>query len=195
MEIKNRTQAELISDPICLSIINLMEEDTVTKKYLADNLDEDFSLISKYIDRMYKNDLIKKIEEKDEIKYRKAAQSYTLGDWTNNFNGNAYDHWALGLLHHIESNITDLLKILPDDKKSKDFLEELGYADKTFRLGKVYLTKEEVKEFNQLLSDFLNKHQKRPSGELGDKRPYEFSVLLNPDLPYIKNQVEDKKEE
>ena len=160
MEIKNKRQAELISDPICLSIINLMEEDKVTKKYLADNLDEKYSLINKYIDRLYENNIIKMYKENGETKYQKAAESYTLGDWTNNYNGNAYNHWALGLLHHIESNLTDLLKILPKNKDEKDLLEELGYADKTFRLGKIYLTKKEVKEFNEILTNFVNKHQK-----------------------------------
>ena len=193
MEIKTQEQAELISDPICLSIINLMEEDNVSKKYLANHLDEDFSLISKYIDRMYENDMIIKKEKNGEIKYQKSAKNYTLGDWTNHYNGNAYNHWALGLLHHIESNLTDLLKILPKDEKENDFLEELGYADKTFRLGKFYLNKEEVKEFNNMLSNFIKKHQKRPKGNLGDKRPYEFSILLNPDIPYLKKKIKEKK--
>ena len=189
MEITNKEQAELISDPICLSIINLMEDDKVTKKYLANHLDEGYTIISKYIDRMYENNIIKKIENDDEVKYQKRAESYTLGDWTNNYNGSAYNHWALGLLHHIESNLTDLLKIIPKNKDENDFLEELGYADKTFRLGKFYLSKDEVKEFNDMLTDFIKKHQKRPEGDLGDKRPYEFSILLNPDIPYLKKKI------
>lgn len=192
MEIKTKEQAELISDPICLSIINLMEEDKVTKKYLAENLAEDYTLISKYIDQMCENDLIEKIEENNTVKFKKVAESYTLGDWTDNFNGNAYNHWALGLLHHIESNLTDLLKILPSGKNSKNFLEKLGYDDKTFRLGKIYLTTEEVNEFNEILTDFILKHQKRPSGEMGDKRPYDFSILLNPDIPYLKKKIKEK---
>lgn len=191
MEIKNEQQTELISDPICLSILNLMEDDKVTKKYLSENLGEDYSIISKYIDRLCENNIIEKYKENGKTNYQKAAESYTLGDWTNNYNGNAYNHWALGLLHHIESNLTDLLKILP--KNEKDLLDELGYADKTFRLGKLYLTKDEVKEFNDLLSDFVKKHQKRPKENLGKKRPYEFSILLNPDIPYVKKKINEKK--
>ena len=193
MEIKDQKQAELISDPICLSIINLMEEDKVTKKYISDNLEEEYSLISKYIDRLYENNIIKKFNDDGEIKYQKSAESYTLGDWTDNFNGNAYNHWALGLLHHIESNLTDLLKILPKNTNEKDLLEELGYANKTFRLGKLYLSKEEVKEFNEILTNFVKKHQKRPEGDFGEKRPYEFSILLNPDIPYLKKKINKKK--
>lgn len=193
MEIKDQRQAELISDPICLSIINLMEEDKVTKKYISDNLEEEYSLISKYIDRLYENNIIKKFNDDGEIKYQKSAESYTLGDWTDNFNGNAYNHWALGLLHHIESNLTDLLKILPKNTNEKDLLEELGYANKTFRLGKLYLSKEEVKEFNEMLTNFVKKHQKRPEGDFGEKRPYEFSILLNPDIPYLKKKINKKK--
>lgn len=193
MEIKDQKQAELISDPICLSIINLMEEDKVTKKYISDNLEEEYSLISKYIDRLSENNIIKKFNDDGEIKYQKSAESYTLGDWTDNFNGNAYNHWALGLLHHIESNLTDLLKILPKNTNEKDLLEELGYANKTFRLGKLYLSKEEVKEFNEMLTNFVKKHQKRPEGDFGEKRPYEFSILLNPDIPYLKKKINKKK--
>lgn len=193
MEIKNESQAELISDPMCLSIINVMEEDKVTKNYISNNLDEGYKIISKYIDRLFENNIIDKFEEDGEIKYQKKAENYTLGDWTNNYNGKAYNHWALGLLHHIESNLTDLLKILPKNKKEKDLLEELGYADKTFRLGKLYLSKQEVKEFNNVLTDFVKKHQKRPKNDLGEKRPYEFSILLNPDIPYVKKKINEKK--
>ncbi|MFW5891593.1 MAG: hypothetical protein ACOCQ2_00895 [Halanaerobiales bacterium] len=190
MKIKSREQLELITDPISLSILNLMEDQAITKRETAKQLDEDLSLINKYIDRLQNNKLIKKIEEDNKTKYKKNAETYELGSWNKNFDGNPYNHWILGLIHHLESNITDILKLLPEDEDSEEFFNSLGYEDTSLRLNKLFLDREEAQELHDMLTNFIKKHNKRPDNNSSDKKPYELAVIFNPDLPYLKKKLD-----
>ena len=188
MKIETRKQAELISDPICLTIINYIEEEAYTKENIAKNIEEDYTLISQYIDELYKNNILNVIQKDGKKKFHKSAISYKMGSWDNNFDGNIYNHWVLGLIHHLESNLTDLLKILSDRDKDK-FLKDLGYYDNVFNISKVYLDQDEVEELQELINDFIKKHKKTDE-KSDEKRPYEMALILNPDLPFIKKQID-----
>lgn len=188
MKIKTSRQAELISDPICLSIINFIEEDAYTIKEIASNLEEDYTIIKKYMKDLSDNELFIKLDEDGETKYKKSAKSYKMGSWDNNFDGHIYNHWVLGLIHHLESNLTDLLKIL-SKKDKKAFFEDLGYHDNVFNLSKVYLNPEEVQELQEIINNFVQEHKDKPE-ELEDKRPHEMALILNPDLTFIKNNTD-----
>lgn len=190
--IRGEEQLGLITDPFVLSIINLIEKDSATIEWVAKEMDEKISLVADYMDRMHRAGLLTLVEEEGETRYQKVAASFQME--TDAPRGkDIHHHWVFGLLHHLESNLLDLLKVTADFEDYHQELDKLGYGKTMTMLTKVYLTKEEFMEFRDYIVNFFKKYEDKPEGELGDKRPYEIVLDASPELSCLRKLIKDKK--
>jgi hypothetical protein len=191
LTLNNKEQMDIMTDPFALEIISVMtRDDVVTKQSVAEELGEDLTLISEYIDSMVENNFVIIIDEAeyDDKAYRMAAKSiHSSSDLV--FSKDMKDIWISGFINHLENSIVDFFDYMIDVEGDKrEHLEEKGfYKDILTDFSPVYLSPEEVDEvhefFKKYLSEKINKKRK-------DDDQYKPYYLFNFLFPNIKKKKE-----
>jgi len=195
-QIKNQEQADLLTDPIGLTILVAMEEgEWVTAKKLAREIDEKPSMVMDYLLRMSEADMVESRQEED-MMFRKRAQYYSLGQVFSSIPENVDNHWVFGLIQHLSSDFRDLLGLLQGYDNIGDALEDNEYYGReSLFLGiqKLYLTEEDLKDFRQEINDTIKKYRDT-SRKTSETREFEAAFFVKPYLPSIYRIVTDKKD-
>lgn len=194
LSLKTKEQIDLITDPVCLSILNLMEDCVpLTKEQLAQRMGEKVELVSRYVDEMAQHGILTVDRQAEgQPLYQKAATEYNMDKSLKNFNPDIAANWVLGLLNHVENNTVEMLKISESEDREA-LLHEMGYESWTFSNSTIYLTREEVRELKQFLGKFLAEHASSPKADGDERRAYELTVVLHPEVQSLRKALKEPK--
>ncbi len=151
LAISDSETIELLCDPFTIDIINTLEMNPLTKAEIAENLNENQELISKYVDKMEKGNLLKKTDNG----FKLTAKSFTADGSLNLSSVRNAKNNISGFINHLENNLRDQIEKLAD-LKDKDPKQAKTYSDQQ-RIGysPLYLSDTEITELNQLIEDFI----------------------------------------
>ncbi len=196
-QIKNQEQADLLTDPIGLTILVAMEENQwVTAESLAREIDEDQAMVMDYLLRMTEADMVES-HQQEKMTFRKRAQYYSLGQVFSSIPDNIDNHWVFGLIQHLSSDFRDLLGLLKNYDNIGEALEDNEYfGRKSLFLGiqKLYLSEEDLENFRQEINDTIKKYRET-SRKNSETREFEAAFFVKPYLPAIYKIISDKREQ
>ncbi|MEC9488828.1 MAG: hypothetical protein UMV23_05045, partial [Halanaerobium sp.] len=193
--LKKQEQVELITDPLSLSIVNLIADKPVTKEWVASQLDERYDMISNYIDEMVKYEILVEQDNDEGVKtYIRAARNFEIGKMTS-FSRDIYNHWVLGMVNHIENNMLDMVRLIGMNDPEK-FFTDLDTVPPSFSNSILRLTEEEVKELRDFYSSFVERHHRYQSEkeDSEDKKLYEINLIMHPHIPDLRGLLKKKEE-
>lgn len=182
-----KSQVDLMTDPLCLAIINLIGKKPVTKEWIAEQLDEKQNFINKCLVELVEQDLLILVEEDGAEKYGRRAKTLEVDKSLVN---EANEYWASGILNHIENEVAEILQLSKGDNR-EELLNELGYKNFHISTSNLMLTQEEFDEFQEVLDSFTKRHQDEE--ETDELKKYGLAVVLYPNVPRLKSAIREKK--
>ena len=183
-----REQMDLITDPMSLSIINTL--DSMSKQEVAEQLEEDLKMVSRYIDELEKHGILEKVDEDEEpARYQRVAKTINTKqaviDEPNHY-------WVSGMLNHMENDVIDYQKVIEQFDDREEAVNNLGYGDLTISNSTMSMTREEYEEFLEMIRGFNDKLEETKDDE--DKRKYSFNMILHPAVVELKKAIKNKKD-
>jgi len=187
-QIKNQEQADLLTDPIGLTILVAMEKgEWISAEKIAQEIDEDKNMVLDYLLRMSEAEMVISKKTDQNILFNKKAQYYSLGQIFNDIPQNVDNHWVFGLIQHLSSDFKDLLELLKDYDDIDKALEDNQYfGKKSLFLGiqKIYLDQEDLENFREEINAVISKYRDK-SRQNEDTREFETALFTKPYLPAI----------
>lgn len=190
MTITTLEQLELLVDPACLAIINFVFETPVTKKQIAEELEEELDFISDAVDRLVSHGLFERValEDSDVPGYRRTACRFdALGMMGS---AKVPDPSVLSaFINYIENNILDYYRLLAGAEDSRKALADMGYAPPWFSELQYLLTEEEARDCRRHFLEYMKKYDGRRDGDAAGCRPYEIGLIIYPYIPEFRRRL------
>ncbi|MGM0411025.1 MAG: hypothetical protein ACQEQF_09725 [Bacillota bacterium] len=174
MKITDREIMELLSDPISMDIIGVLESHTYTLEEIVDKLNEKKSLIEDYIKNMIRAGLLIKTDEG----YKTSADTFEFTDLLPSTNKRNAD-WVRGFINHMENGLIDNLDYLHENDVDK---KEKLYENLKIKYTGVYLNDEEAKELNEMISNFIDEKDNSKRKGNTEYQKYSFYQFTFPEM-------------
>mgnify|MGYP006292120023 CR=1 FL=1 len=182
--LNKKEQMDILTDPFALEIISAMDPDHIeTKEWIAEEVNEKLSLVSKYVDRMVENGFMVIDDEKsnDNRTYYKMAARSIQSSKDLIFSNEMKEFWISGFINYLENSMVDFFNYMSKVEKDKrEHLKDKGYHDDILSdFSTIYLSKEEVEEIHNFLKQYiLEKADKKREKNEEFKPYYSFSFLF-----------------
>ncbi len=192
-------QTNLMTDPFGLTVLSTLKTDEyLSVEEIAKQSGEDVKLIDEYIKLFCDEKMIKTKKEDGIEKYSKISDYYSFSsELLSMIPDQIQDHIIFGLLHAIQGDYYDLLKLAQKYDNLDKALAEAGYpeAKKSLDLlmGKIYIKKEDIKDIEDLIKKLITKYDKVPEGEdPDDYLAFDLNFFIKPSIAkFIENINEE----
>jgi len=188
-------QTNLLTDPFGLTVLSTLKtEEYLTVEEISKLSGEEPKLIDEYIKLFLDEKMIKVKEEKGIAKYCKMSDYYSFSpELLSIIPDQIQDHIIFGLLHAIQGDYYDLLKLAQKHDNLDKALEEAGYPESKKSLdllmGRIYIKEEDIEDIEELVNKLMNKYKKIPEGENPDDYlAFDLNFFMKPSIAkFIEN--------
>ncbi len=191
-------QTNLLTDPFGLTVLSTLEADKyITAEEIAEQSGEELELIEEYLNLFIKEDMIQTKRENDIKKYSKKAEYYSFSpELLSMIPDQIQDHIIFGLLHSLQGDYYDLLKLAKEHDNLDQALEKAGYPEPKKSLdlvmGRIYIKEDDIEELEAHIQELFDNYSKIPEGE--DEKDYLAFDLNFFMKPYIASFMKKMKE-
>lgn len=151
LAISDSKTIELLCDPFTIDIINTLEMKPLSKTEIAEELNENKDLISKYVDKMKKGNLLKETGNG----FKLTAKSFTADGSLNLSSVRNAKNNISGFINHLENNLRDQIEKIADLKEKAPEKAKAYTDQQKISYSPLYLSNSEIKELNQLIENFI----------------------------------------
>lgn len=192
-------QTNLLTDPFGLTILSTLEADCyLTCQEIKEKTGEDLKLIEEYIDLFLKEDMIFAKKENDKMIYAKKADYYSFSpELLSMIPEQIQDHIIFGLLHSIQGDYYDLLKLAKNYKNLDKALETAGYPESKKSLdlimSRIYIKEDQIDELEEQIKEIFKKYEKIPEdGKEDDYLTFDLNFFMKPTISNFIKKMKDK---
>jgi len=191
-------QTNLLTDPFGLTVLSTLEADKyITAEEIAEQSGEELELIEEYLNLFIKEDMIQSKKENDIKKYSKKAEYYSFSpELLSMIPDQIQDHIIFGLLHALQGDYYDLLKLAKEHDNLDQALEKAGYPEPKKSLdlvmGRIYIKEDDIEELEAHIQELFDKYSNIPEGEEEeDYLAFDLNFFMK---PYIASFMKKMKE-
>ncbi|HMA58762.1 MAG TPA: hypothetical protein VKN64_00625 [Halanaerobiales bacterium] len=191
-------QTNLLTDPFGLTVLSTLEADKyITAEEIAEQSGEELELIEEYLNLFIKEDMIQSKKENDKKKYSKKAEYYSFSpELLSMIPDQIQDHIIFGLLHALQGDYYDLLKLAKEHDNLDQALEKAGYPEPKKSLdlvmGRIYIKEDDIEELEAHIQELFDKYSNIPEGEEEeDYLAFDLNFFMK---PYIASFMKKMKE-
>lgn len=193
-------QTNLLTDPFGLTVLSTLEADEfISAEEISEQADEEIELIEEYLKLFLEQNMIKK-EVKDNItRYAKKAEYYSFStELLSMIPDQIQDHIIFGLLHAIQGDYYDLLKLAKEYDDLEAALKKAGYPEPKksldLTMGRISIKKEDMEELQSSIKDIFNKYDKIPEDENEDDYlTFDLNFFLKPTISAFMDNIKKDK--
>lgn len=191
-------QTNLLTDPFGLTVLSTLEADKyITAEEIAEQAGEELELIEEYLNLFIKEDMIQVQKENDIKKYSKKAEYYSFSpELLSMIPDQIQDHIIFGLLHAIQGDYYDLLKLAKEYDNLEQALQKAGYPEPKKSLdlvmSRIYIKEEDLEELDEYIKEIFNKYSEIPAGEdEEDYLAFDLNFFMKPYIASFMKKMRD----
>ena len=191
-------QTNLLTDPFGLTVLSTLEADKyITAKEIAEQSGEELELIEEYLKLFLKEDMIQIKKDDDTEKFSKKAEYYSFSpELLSMIPDQIQDHIIFGLLHAIQGDYYDLLKLAKEHDNLDQALKKAGYPEPKKSLdlimGRIYIKEEDIVHMEDHIQELFDKYSEIPEGEdPKDYLAFDLNFFMKPYLASFMEKIKD----
>jgi len=191
-------QTNLLTDPFGLTVLSTLEADKyITAEEIAEQSGEELELIEEYLNLFIKEDMIQSKKENDIKKYSKKAEYYSFSpELLSMIPDQIQDHIIFGLLHALQGDYYDLLKLAKEHDNLDQALEKAGYPEPKKSLdlvmGRIYIKEDDIEELEAHIQELFDKYSNIPEGEEEeDYLAFDLNFFMKPYIASFMKKMRD----
>lgn len=196
---KTIEQTNLLTDPFGLTVLSTLGvEEFLSVEEIADENKEEKGLIKEYLEMFLNEEMIREKEENGVKKYAKKSEYYSFSpELLSNIPEQIQDHIIFGLLHALQGDYYDLLKLAKEHKDLEKALKKAGYPEPKKSLdlimGRISIKKEDLEELEEAINSIFRKYKKVPNDEKEeDYLTFDLNFFMKPTLSSFMKKIKDE---
>lgn len=193
-------QTNLLTDPFGLTVLSTLEADKyITAKEISEQSGEELELIEEYLKLFLKEDMIQSKRKDDIVTYSKKAEYYSFSpELLSMIPDQIQDHIIFGLLHAIQGDYYDLLKLAKEHDNLDQALKKAGYPEPKISLdlvmGRIYIKEEDINDMEDHIQELFEKYSEIPEGEdPNDYLAFDLNFFMKPYIASFMKKIKDGK--
>lgn len=193
-------QTNLLTDPFGLTVLSTLEADKyMTAVDISEKSGEELDLIEEYLKLFLEEDMIKSKEVNNNKKYAKKSEYYSFSpELLSMIPEKIQDHLIFGLLHAIQGDYYDLLKLSKEYNDLESALEKAGYPEPKKSLdlimGRIFIKEEDVEEMEEEINNIFKKYKEIPEDEdEEDYLSFDLNFLMKPTMSDFLKNIQNNK--
>lgn len=191
-------QTNLLTDPFGLTVLSILEEDKyMAAKDISEKSGEELELIEEYLELFLEEDMIERKTVDDKEIYAKKAEYYSFSpEVLSMIPDKIHDHFIFGLLHAIQGDYYDLLKLSKEYNDLESALEKAGYPEPKKSLdlimGRIFIKEENINDMAEEINNIFKKYKEIPDGEdEEDYLSFDLNFLMKPTMSNFLKNIQD----
>jgi len=191
-------QTNLLTDPFGLTVLSLLEVDEyMSAEDISEKSGEELDLIEEYLELFLEEDMIERKIVDDKEKYTKKAEYYSFSpEVLSMIPDKIHDHFIFGLLHAIQGDYYDLLKLSKEYNDLESALEKAGYPEPKKSLdlimGRIFIKEENINDMAEEINNIFKKYKEIPDGEdEEDYLSFDLNFLMKPTMSNFLKNIQD----
>ena len=185
---QSKEQTDLLTDPFGLTV--LAELDPVEFKsatVISKDTKENKKLIKEYLEKMEEHKMVETKNGDEEKLYRKKADYYSFSsELLSKLPDNIQDHWIFGLLHALEGDYYDFLKLASKYEDIDKALEVAKYPSAKYSLSlimnRIYIEKENIEKLEKEINEIFEKYSTPPKNT-DEYLCFDLNFMMKPNIP------------
>ena len=191
-------QTNLLTDPFGLTVLSLLEVDEyMSAEDISEKSGEELELIEEYLELFLEEDMIERKIVNDKENYAKKAEYYSFSpEVLSMIPDKIHDHFIFGLLHAIQGDYYDLLKLSKEYNDLESALEKAGYPEPKKSLdlimGRIFIKEENINDMAEEINNIFKKYKEIPDGEdEEDYLSFDLNFLMKPTMSNFLKNIQD----
>ena len=192
-------QTNLLTDPFGLTVLSTLEADKyISAEEIAEESGEELNLIKEYLQLFINEEMIKSKEEDGKLKYAKMSEYYSFSpELLSMIPEQIQDHIIFGLLHALQGDYYDLLKLAKEHDNLDQALEKAGYPEPKKSLdlvmGRIYIKEEDMDEMESNIKKVFKKYSEIPEDEdEEDYLAFDLNFFMKPYIASFMKKIQDE---
>src|SRR6056297_1193677 len=191
-------QTNLLTDPFGLTVLSaLSHKEYLPAEVVAKKSGEELKLIKEYLKFFEQEDMILCREEEGTKKYAKKAEYYSFSpELLSIIPEQIQDYIIFGLLHAMQGDYYDLIKLAKKHEDLDSALKKAGYPEpeKSLNLlmGKIHIKEEDMDEMTDYIRELFDKYDSVPEGENEEEYiTFDLNFFLKPTIGKFKENIDE----
>ncbi|MFO7814599.1 MAG: hypothetical protein R6V14_02475 [Halanaerobiales bacterium] len=193
-------QTNLLTDPFGLTVLSILEVDEyMTAKDISEKSGEELNLIEEYLKLFLEENMIESKELNNNKKYAKKAEYYSFSpELLSMIPEKIHDHLIFGLIHAIQGDYYDLLKLSKEYNDLESALDKAGYPKPKksldLMMGRIYIKEENMKEMSEEINNIFKRYKEVPEDEdEEDYLSFDLNFLMKPTMAHFLKNIQNNQ--
>ncbi|MFW6312196.1 MAG: hypothetical protein ACOC1K_08200 [Nanoarchaeota archaeon] len=193
-------QTNLLTDPFGLTVLSILEVDKyMTAEDIAEKSGEKLDLIEEYLKLFLEKDMIETKMIDNSKKYAKKSEYYSFSpEVLAMIPDKIHDHFIFGLLHAIQGDYYDLLKLSKEYNDLERALKKAGYPEPKKSLdlimGRIFIKEEDIEDIEEEINNIFKKYKEVPEDEdPGEYLTFDLNFLMKPTMSNFLKNIQNNK--
>jgi hypothetical protein len=191
-------QTNLLTDPFGLTVLSILDLDNyMTANDISEMSGEEVNLIEEYLELFLEENMIKAKTIDNSKKYAKKAEYYSFSpELLSTIPDKIQDHLIFGLIHAIQGDYYDLLKLAKEYNDLESALGKAGYPEPKKSLdllmGRIFIKKEDIEELEEEINDIFKKYKEVPEDKNEEEYlSFDLNFLMKPTMSNFLKNIKD----